>query len=62
MKLVFKDPHCSGIKAVDCNNLNDIENVLELHGCGEEDCGGETIYYVFIDSQGNTTYGDLDFS
>lgn len=60
--LVYKDPHCSGLKAVDCNDANDIEKTLAKNGCDESTCGGDVVHYVFVDPDGYTIKLCLDFT
>ncbi|MEK2647379.1 hypothetical protein [Bdellovibrio sp. BCCA] len=62
MKLIYIDPHCSGLQVTNCPSKDKVEQVLSSKGMNEDECGGEVVHYVFIDSKGNETKGSLDFT
>lgn len=62
MKLIYKDPHCSSLQVVDCKSKKDISKVLDDAGMNEDQCGGDTVYYVFVDKNGKTIEDKLDFT
>lgn len=62
MKLVYLEPHCRNLETVDCKKKTDIKKVLKLQGMTKDQCLGEIVKYVFIDSEGNVTEGELDFT
>ena len=62
MRLVYTDPHASGLHTVGCDSRDKIVKTLAKKGMTEDECAGETVYYVFIDRDGNETHGKLDFT
>lgn len=62
MKLVYKDPHVSGIQIVGCDSRDKIAKTLAKKGMTEDECSGEIVYYIFIDRDGNHAEGQLDFT
>lgn len=62
MKLIYIDPNCSGLCVADCKDKKDIEKVLTKKGIDEDTCGGETIYYIFVSSDGRVYESTLDFT
>lgn len=62
MKLVYIDPHCSGLQTVECLSEKEIKKVLKKKGINEDSCGGEVVYYTFIGKDGKEVKGTLDFT
>lgn len=62
MKLVYIDPHSSGLQVLSCDNRDAIPKVLSRKGMNAANCGGEVVYYVYVDRDGNETKGELDFT
>lgn len=60
MKLIYIDPHCSGLQTVDCASKEDIEKVLENQGMTEDCC--EVIHYVYVDKDGTVIEKTLYFT
>jgi hypothetical protein len=63
MKLIVCDPNQYGRPIVfDCKSKKDIEKVLTKNNFTEDNFGGETVRYVYVDKTGETIVDSLDFT
>lgn len=65
MKLVFTDPHSSGLNIIDCDFSSDeidIAELLDSKNINEDTCGGEIVYFIMINKEGGFKRGYLDFT
>lgn len=62
MRLVYIDPHVSGLQTLGVDSRDKIVKLLHRKGMNAEECAGEVIYYVYIDRDGNEHKGSLDFT
>lgn len=65
MKLIYTDPHSSGLYEMDCDFNSDEIDIMELLSAkdiDEDTCGGDVVYFMLISDKGAIRKGYLDFT
>lgn len=61
-KIVWIDPHSSGIQAGLIFGTESPKEYLAKQGLDEDNCSGEVVFYVLIDTELKSRIGCLDFT